>query len=85
MTKKGRMTLIEALTAITLQAGGLPPAQNSVTPADRRPAGVNSRTRNIHSGRLFWRAIKEALVWTRGVRVRRVVWLKAENRRIDTM
>lgn len=79
------MTLIEALTAITLQAGRLPPAQNSSTPADRRPAEVNSRTRNIHSGQLFWHAIKEALVWTRRDRDRRVVWLKAENRRIDTL
>ena len=79
------MTLIDALTAITLQAGGLPPAQNSLTPADRRPAGVISRTRNIRSGGLLWRAIKEALVWTRGARIRWVVWLKAENRRIDTL
>ncbi len=59
------MTLIEALTAITLQAGGLPPAQISLTPADRRPAGVTSRTGNIHCGPRIWRAIKEALVWTR--------------------
>ncbi len=79
------MTLIEALTAITLQAGGLPPAQNSLTPADRRPAEVTSQTRNIHPGQLIWRAIKEALVWTRGARVRWVVWLKAENSRIDTL
>ena len=62
------MTLIDALTAITLQAGGLPPAQNSLTPADRRPTGVTSRTRIIRSGQLFWRAIKEALVWTRYLR-----------------
>ena len=85
MTKEGRMTLIEALTAITLQAGGLPPAQISLTPAERRPAEVTSRTRNVRFGQLIRRAIKEALVWTRGVRVRRVVWLKAENRRIDTL
>ncbi len=79
------MTLIEALTAITLQAGGLPPAQISLTPADRRPAGVTSRTGNIHFGQLIWRAIEAALVWTRGARVRWVVWLKAENSRIDTL
>ena len=79
------MTLIEALTAITLQAGGLPPAQNSLTPAERRPAEVASQTRNVRSGQLFWRVIKGALVWTRGARVRWVVGLKAENRRIDTM
>ncbi len=79
------MTLIDALIAITLQAGGLPPAQNSLTPADRRPAEVTSRTRNIHFGQLIWRAIKAALVWIRGARVRWVVWLKAENRRIDTL
>ena len=75
------MTLIDALTAITLQAGGLPPAQKSLAPAERRPAEVASRTRNVRSGQLFWRAIKEALVWTRGVRIRWVV----ENRRIDTL
>ncbi len=79
------MTLIDALTAITLQAGGLPPAQNSLTPAERRPAEVASRTRNVRSGRLFWRAIKEAVVWTRGVRVRWVVGPKAENRRVGTL
>ena len=60
------MTLIDALTAIILQAGGLPPAQNSLTPIERRPAEVTCRTRNINPGKLFWRAIKEALVWARG-------------------
>ncbi len=79
------MTLIDARTAIILQAGGLPPAQNSLTPIERRPAEVTCRTRNINPGKLFWRAIKEALVWARGARVRWVVWLKAENRRINTL
>ncbi len=79
------MTLIDALIAITLQAGGLPPARNSLTPVERRSAEVTSRTRNIHFGQLTWHAIEAALVWIRGARVRLVVWLKAENRRIDTL
>ena len=79
------MTLIDALTAITLRAGGLPPAQNSLTPAERRPAEFTSRTRNVRSGQLFWRAIKEALVWTRGARVHWVVGPKAECRRIGRL
>lgn len=70
------MTLIDALTAITLQAGGLPPAENPLTPAERQPAEVTFWMRNIHSGQLFWRAIKVALVGTRGARVRGVVWLE---------
>ena len=79
------MTLIDALIAITLQAGGLPPARNSLTPVERRSAEVTSRTRNIHFGQRIWRAIEAALVWIRGARVRWGVWLKAENRRIDTL